>query len=86
MKFKIYVHKIVLDHQPNFLKDPCKDAPARGINARTRDEKHVRAFTPCARTSLYESLWKLVRGKIAFREEGIFFLLKGRYKNDLGLS
>ena len=37
MKFKTYVHKIVLDHQPNFHKDPCKDARARGENARTCD-------------------------------------------------
>jgi len=37
MKFETYVHKIVLDHQPNFYKDPCKDARARGENARTCD-------------------------------------------------
>ena len=37
MKFETYVHKIVLDHQPNFHKDPCKDARARGENARTCD-------------------------------------------------
>ena len=37
MKFETYVHKIVLDHQPNFHKDPCKDARARGVNTRTRD-------------------------------------------------
>ena len=35
MKFETYVYKIVLDHQPNFHKDPCKDARARGVNART---------------------------------------------------
>ena len=28
MKFETYVHKTVLDHQPNFHKDPCKDARA----------------------------------------------------------
>ena len=33
LKFETYVHKIVLDHQPNFHKDPH----ARGENARTRD-------------------------------------------------
>ena len=32
MKFETYVHKIVTDH-----KDPCKDANARGENARTCD-------------------------------------------------
>ena len=32
MKFETYVHKIVLDHQPNFHKDPCKDAHARDEN------------------------------------------------------
>ena len=37
MKFETYVHKIVFDHQPNFHKDPCKDARARGENARTSD-------------------------------------------------
>ena len=37
MKFETYVHKIVLHHQPNFHKDPRKDARARGENARTRD-------------------------------------------------
>ena len=37
MKFETYVHKIVLNHHPNFHKDPCKDARARGKNARTRD-------------------------------------------------
>ena len=37
MKFQTYVHKIVLDHQPNFHKDPCKDARARNKNARTCD-------------------------------------------------
>ena len=51
-----YVHKIVLDHQPNFHKDPCKDARARGVNARTRDEMRTRAFTPRARASLHGSL------------------------------
>ena len=37
MKFETYVYKIVFDHQPNFHKDPCKDARARGENARTCD-------------------------------------------------
>ena len=41
IKFETYVHKIVLDHQPNFHKDPCKDARARGVNARIRDEMHA---------------------------------------------
>ena len=27
---ELMIHKIVLDHQPNFHKDPCKDARARG--------------------------------------------------------
>ena len=35
MKFETYVHKIVLEHQPNFHKDPCKDALAQGENVRT---------------------------------------------------
>ena len=37
MKFETYVHKIVFHHQPNFDKDPCKDARARGENVRTCD-------------------------------------------------
>ena len=37
MKFESYVHKIVLDHQPNFHKDPCKGARTRGKKARTCD-------------------------------------------------
>ena len=37
MKFETYIHKIVPDHQPNFYKDPCKDARARGKNAGTCD-------------------------------------------------
>ena len=37
MKFETYVHKIVLDHQPNFHIDPCKDTHAQGKNARTCD-------------------------------------------------
>ena len=37
MKFETYVHKIILDHQLTFHKDPCKDARARGENARTCD-------------------------------------------------
>ena len=37
MNFETYVNKIELDHQPNFHKDPCKDARARGENARTSD-------------------------------------------------
>ena len=37
MKFETYVLKIVLDQEPNFHKDPCKDTRARGENARTCD-------------------------------------------------
>ena len=37
MKFETYVHKIILDHQPNLYKDPCKDARARGETAHTCD-------------------------------------------------
>ena len=35
MKFETYVYKIVLDHQQNFHKDPCKDALAQIIQAHT---------------------------------------------------
>ena len=41
MKFETYVYKIVLAHQPNFHKDPCKDARARGVNARTHVKKNL---------------------------------------------
>ena len=37
MKFETYVHKMILNHQLNFYKDPCKDACAQGENARTCD-------------------------------------------------
>ena len=37
MKFETYIPKIVLNHQPNFHKDPCKDAQTRGENVRTCD-------------------------------------------------
>ena len=37
MKFETYIHKIILDHQLNFYKDPCKDARTGGENARTCD-------------------------------------------------
>ena len=53
MKFQNYVHKIVVYHQH---KDLCKDAHAQGVNARTRDERRARVFTPRARTSLHGSL------------------------------
>ena len=42
MIFETYVHKIVPDHQQNFQKDPWKDACARGVNARTRDEMRTK--------------------------------------------
>ena len=35
MKSKIYVHKIVLDQELNFHKDPCKDVRILGIDAHT---------------------------------------------------
>ena len=38
MEFETYVYKIVIDHQLNFHKVPCKDARAQGVNASTRDE------------------------------------------------
>ena len=37
MKFETYVHKIELNHQPNFHKGPCTDVRARGENAHTSD-------------------------------------------------
>ena len=37
MQFETYVHKLVFDHQPNFHKDPCEDARARGKNVHTCD-------------------------------------------------
>ena len=41
MKFETYVHKIILDYQLNFHKVPCKDARARGVNARARTSSHM---------------------------------------------
>ena len=37
MKFKTYVHKILVDQQPNFHMDQCKDAHAKGENTCTYD-------------------------------------------------
>ena len=37
MKYKAYAPEIVVYHQPNFHKDPCKDGRTRGKNARTCD-------------------------------------------------
>ena len=37
IKFETKVHKVVLNHQPNFHEDLCKDARARGENAKTCD-------------------------------------------------
>ena len=34
--YETYVHKIVFDHQPNFHKDPCKDARTRRKRAHFR--------------------------------------------------
>ena len=55
-KFETYVHKEVIDHKPNFHKDPCTDSRARGVSARAHISSRVRAFTPCARASLHGSL------------------------------
>ena len=41
MKFVTYVYEIVFDHPQNFHKDPCKDARARGVNARTHVKKNL---------------------------------------------
>ena len=58
MKFETYVYKIVLDHQPNFHKDPCKDACARGVNARAFHRECTRLQLVRAHicTDLYENL------------------------------
>ena len=54
MKFETYVHKIVLDIQTNFDKDPCKDE-------RTRYKRAPARFIASAglhlvRADLYENL------------------------------
>ena len=36
--YEPYARKIVIYHQTNFHKDPCKDARALVVNARNRDE------------------------------------------------
>ena len=43
MKFETYAHMTGIYHQPNFYKDPCKDARAQGVNARMRISSRVRA-------------------------------------------
>ena len=65
MKFETYVHKIVLDHQPNFHKDPCKDARARGVNARTHVKKFVCPFVGL-HCGCVHPLWKYVCPLVGF--------------------
>jgi len=86
MKFETYVYKIVLDHQPNFHKDPCKDARARGVNARTHVKKNlcvrslgyiVGASPPlyenmCVRSLGYIVLWVRPSSCVSFHWKTIF--------------
>ena len=57
MKFETYnVHKIELDHQPNFHKDPCKDARALAMK--------------CARAQIFTDLYEnLVGGQLLSYEQ-----------------
>ena len=47
MKFETYAHKIVVYNLPNFHKDPCKDACARGVNTRARISSRVKKRDNC---------------------------------------
>ena len=76
MKFETYVYKIVIDHQPNFYKDPCKDASAPVLNARTRDEMCTHAFATRVHASLHGSLlvvsYYLMSLSFKFHKDPIF--------------
>ena len=62
MKSKIYVHKIVLDHQPNFEKDPCKDARAHFIAS-------ARVYASCVhiRARIFMKIWLVVEYKYEYK-------------------
>ena len=38
MKFYVYAHKIVIDHQKQFHEDPCTNARTRVVNVVTCDK------------------------------------------------
>ena len=60
MKFETFVHKIVIDHQPNFHKDPFKDASAQCENACTCDAlQKFRNESTKIKKKLFHSLYLL---------------------------
>ena len=51
MKFYVAVNYYLVSLSMKFHKDPCTNADARVINARTRDKTCAHAFTTFVRTS-----------------------------------
>ena len=53
MKFEIYLHKVVKNHQIICRKDPCKDARTRGVSVcarvSSRRNAHAHVYVSCPR-------------------------------------
>ena len=53
MKFEIYLHKVVKNHQIICRKDPCKDARTRGVSVcarvSSRQNAHAHVYVSCPR-------------------------------------
>ena len=56
MKCETYVQKIVLDHQPNFHKNPCKDARPTEM-PRARANLGMMYFIYAKSKAFYDKRW-----------------------------
>ena len=59
MKFYVVVNYYLVSLSFKFHKNPCTNARAHVVNARTRDKTCARAFTARARAFMHESSWNL---------------------------
>ena len=59
MKFYVVVNYYLVSLSFKFHKNPCTNARAQVVNARTRDKTCARAFTARARAFMHESSWNL---------------------------
>ena len=59
MKFETYVYKIVFDHQPNFHKDPCKDAHMMPYKNSDRSQQKSRKY-------VFRPFWKNTKKSFLF--------------------
>ena len=55
MKFYVVVNYYLVSLSFKFHKNPCTNARAQVVNARTRDKTCARAFTARARAFMHES-------------------------------